>query len=162
MARTLDAGTTTAVGQDITTPYFLVFMDFATPIYYSTRGTTSYDSNSYLAADLEISWGQRGPTLSIFNENTTFGQVVLADGTSGRQVIVYQTYYTDPGNTTPIEIFNGEMGEAEIGDRVVIKCRARAPHKTPRLFSVPPTFNHVPKAGTKIETRNEVIILETR
>lgn len=162
MSRTLDAGTLTAVGEDITTPYYLVFMDFATPVRYSTRHTTTYDTNSYLAAGINITWSQRGPTLSIFNENTTFGQTVLGDGTAGRQVIIWQTYFTDPGNTTPIEMFNGVMGEATIGERVVIRCLERPPNKTPRHYAVPPTFNHMPKSGTKIETKNEVIILESR
>ena len=165
MARTLDSGTNTAVTSDITKPYFLVYMAFDTPVLYSSYLATTDDTVSpqktYSAASIEINWTSAGPTLVIFNESKTFGQVVLSEGTSGRQVTIRQTYHTGSGNTDPIEIFDGEMGEAEIGDYVRIKCRYRAPHKTPRLYAAPPTFNHIPKTGTKIETRNQVIVLET-
>lgn len=162
MARTLDANTTTAVGSDVTRPLFLVAMGFDTPVYYSTRDQVSWDSKTWIAASITVANPtSKTPTISIFNESTTFGQMVLGEGTSGKTVTIYQAYGMTSGYTTPIPIFSGEMGESQIGRHVIIKCKRNASQLTPRLYVTPPTFNNTPKAGSRIETaNNQIIILE--
>ena len=159
MARTLDANTTTAVGADITRPLFLVSMAFDSIVYYSSRDQRTWDSKTWLAASMKVTNPtSENPTITIFNESTTFGQTVLADGTAGRAISIWQAYGMTSGYTDPMLIFTGEMGESQIGKNVVIKCKRNSTVLTPRLYVTEPTFNHLPKAGARIVTANNQII----
>ena len=160
MARGLDATLTTAVGDTATKPYFLVYMGFSTPVRMSTRASITWGGFTYLAAGITVSGQADSPTIQVFNETTLFGQVVLVDGTSGRDVKIYQGYMNDSAHPSPELVFDGEMGEASIGDMVSIKCKRNAPLRTPRHYSVPPVVNHVPPSGTRFETPKQVVILE--
>lgn len=152
--RTLGAPLTAEVEKVATDPVILVAMGFTTPVYYSTRETISYDSKSWLAADMKVSLTE-APRLQIFNAALSFGALVLSEGTAGKSLSIYQYY-----NGNVVLLFVGEMGEATITDMIDISCRPTPPSRTPRLYNIPPTFNHVPAAGTKIKTATQIIILE--
>lgn len=154
MSRPLTGSLPTSVAETFTEPTYLVFMDFDTPVYLSSRGQISYGGNTYLAADLSVRLSET-PTLSILNESTTLGAVVLVDGTAGRAVKIYQQYGSDT-----LLLFDGEMGEARIGVNIVIGCRKTRPLRTPRLHVGPPVFNWVPKKGARFETPKGTVILE--
>lgn len=141
-------------------PYFLATMGFDTDVLYSTIGSLVWVGDTYLSAGMEITGLPNNPTVTIFNENTTIGQLVLAQGTTGRTIKIYQGDQDDVGHPTPVLVFDGEMGKATITDRVVIACKRRKPSRTPRHFVVPPVFNHIPPSGTRFETPKEIIILE--
>ena len=149
-----------ALDDDVTQPYYLVEIGWDSPAYYSTIGDITW-LVSWLSAPLEVSHGTR-PKLVFFNADLTFGQLVLAQGTAGRTVRIFQGYQNDASHPNPIEIFNGELGEADIGEFVTIECKRYPPVKTPRHFCTQPTFNHLPKAGTRFDTPSGTIILESR
>jgi hypothetical protein len=148
-----------AIRESITRPLYLVKMGFNTPVRLSSRETQTWDGFTWLEAGIEVTISE-SPTLKIFNENTLFGQAVLSDGTAGRSVEIYQAYGLSSGYTTPVLKFIGEMGQATIGEQVLIKCKRSAPNRTPRHSASPPTFMHLPKSGTRIETPKQTVVLE--
>lgn len=165
MARGLSAEVTTAIGGDVTAPLYLVEMGFSTTARYSSRETVTWNSHSWLTAGMEVTFNAGIPQVSFFNENTTFGQIVLADGTAGRTIKVWQCHEysggTGPtGYTGPVLIFDGEMSDATIGDRVRINCKQNAPLRTPRHVIGASICNHLPPPGTRFSTPSGIIILE--
>lgn len=162
MSLTLDAATQSATQRAITEPLFLVEMGFTSLIRFSTRETYSWDGFSWLAAGVELQRPKSDrPVIEVFNESTLFGQTVLTEGTAGRTLRIWLAYGKAAGGyTDPIMIFTGEMGRASIGEYINIQCKRHAPAKSPRFYVNPPTFNHAPKQGQRIETPNGTIVLE--
>ena len=158
MSRPLDGRTTTALAGDITRPLYLVEFGFTTPVRYSSRDTTTALTYTWTAASFDIIHGDR-PTVQVFNANTTFGDLVLSEGVAGKTIKIYQAIEDGSGYTDPEQIFDGEMGEATITEVVSISCRMTPPLRSPRLYAVPPYFNHAPAPGTRIETPKGIIIL---
>jgi len=153
------AGLITELGKTISDPIYLVELSFVAgfPVRLSSRELISFNSASWVAADMDVRLNEN-PQLSIFNENSDFGTIILTYGTAGKAVKIY-TYY----NTHGTLLFSGVMGEATIGERVTIQCKARPPIKAPRFYAVPPHCNFVPKTGTRIKVGNgSVIELEGR
>ena len=157
--RGLDGTQTTAVEDDITRPYYLVYLGFDTPVRLSTTVAIAWDGHTWTEAPVEVSLSSQ-PSIKVFNESTLIGQVVLTEGTTGRAVKIYQGYGNDSAHPNPVLVFDGELGSASIGSRVSIQCKQHPPLKTPRHYAIPPYFNHVPPAGTRFETPKQVIILE--
>jgi hypothetical protein len=161
MANPLDATYKAALADPITAPYYLVKLGFDTPSRLSSRGQISWNSQTWLKAGLEVRLSAE-PTIVIYNEGTTIGATLLAQGTAGRTVTIYQGYANDSAHPSPEAIFVGQMGAATIGEYVEIRCKRFGPKRTPRHYHVPPTFNHLPKSGTRIETPNGVVIIEAK
>lgn len=159
MVWTADSATEIATAADVTEPFWLVMMDFDPAIRFSTAGTIDWDGHSWVAGPIEVDFDD-SPTLTIFNESTLIGQTVLVKGTAGRTVCLYQGHYNASGHTVPRLMFIGELGESVIDTYVTIQCKLSPPQYTPRHTVSPPVFNHLPKAGTRIETLSETIILE--
>ena len=151
------AGLITELGKTITSPVFLVEMGFTSPVRYSSMSQITWNSLTWLAADIDVRMSD-SPQLSIFNESGTLGTTVLGEGTAGKTVKIYLYY-----NTHSTLIFSGVMGETVIGERVDISCRQRPPIMTPRFHAIPPHCNFVPKTGTRITVaKGSVIVLEGR
>lgn len=150
--RPLSSATQTAVAGPVTQPIYLVLLGFDTPVRLSSRGVVDYDSATWLEASFELS----DDTLRIFNESAQIGQIVLTEGTAGRSVKVYQFY--DAADV--LLQFDGEMGEARIGEFVDITLKRRPPNRTPRDFVNEPVFSHLPAPGTRIVTPKQTIVIE--
>lgn len=167
MSGRVDAATATAAAEDITAPILLVRMGFDVPARITTGATVNWSAGggTFSEASFEFQPGEE-PVLSIFNENIALGVSVLTDGTAGRELKVWGAYRASgagsslAGYTEPVLIFSGEMGEAEIGDVVVIRGHRWGPLFSPRRYVAPPLFNHLPQAGTVIEMPNQKIVLE--
>ena len=155
---TIPANMEAATEEVVTSPYFLVKMFFATPVLYSTIENVTWNG-SWLAANMEVNLG-RNVSVEVFNEGTTFGRVVLADGVAGRPIEIYQGYVNDVDHPAPVLVFSGEMSTSRIDDYVTISCKERAPKRSPRLYIGAPVFNHLPVAGTKFTTPTQIITLE--
>lgn len=160
MGRGLPASFETAVAQPITGPYYLVLLGWDTPAAYSSIGNLTFII-PWTAANLEVNLGPR-PRLTFFNEDLAFGNLVMAQGTAGRAVTIYQGDQGDANHPSPVMVFSGVMGPADIQDATVtIECKQYDPTKN--FYIAKPTFNHLPKAGTRIETASgDVIILEAQ
>ena len=158
MSRTLPGSTSTEVTATVTDTVILVALGFSSPVYLSTREQITWDAKTWLAADMRVQIGGDTPNLTVYNENTTLGETVLAEGTAGKAVQIYQRY----GTETPVLLFDGEMGKATIGDMVSISCRRAPARKAPNIRIAAPVFNYVPKRGLKIVTSKGTVELESR
>lgn len=158
MSRTLLGGVPGEVVKPVTETLFLVAMGFDTPVYFSTKEQVTWDSKTWLAADMKVALSGAEPTIQVYNEAFSFGLTVLQDGTAGRSIQIYQRY----GSETPIMMFDGEMGQARIGDFVSIACRRAPVRRVPNIRIGPPVFNYIPERGLKIVTTQGTVELESR
>jgi len=158
--RPVSPSTDTALANAITRPYYLVSIGFSTPEYITSAGSNiTYDSNTYVPASVEVSLSAE-PNLSIFNEGTTLGATVLADGVAGRTIRIYRGDLNDSNHPNPVMVFEGEGGSAQIGEYVEIRCKPSTPGKTPAHYCAPPVMNHNTPPGTRFRTPKGVVILE--
>ena len=157
--RTLDAGNASAVVAQTTAPVYLVELGFDSIVRFSTRELQDWSGFLWAEASMRVQVGNT-PTVSIFNEATAIGQVLLTEGPAGRSLKIYQRHFDGSLYTDPVLVFDGEMSTATVGDQVVITGKRRPPQRTPRHFATSPWFNHVPAAGTRIETPRQIITLE--
>lgn len=158
--RPVFSSTDSALSNTITQPYYLVKIGFGTPSYITSAGSNvSYDSQTWITAPVEVELGSE-PVLTIFNEGTTLGATVLADGVAGREIKIYRGDRQDANHPNPVLIFDGEGGAASISDYVEIRCKPSAPRKTPRHYCAPPYMNHNTPAGTRFRTPKGIVILE--
>lgn len=164
MTRPISSTTDTEIAKTVTRPLFLVYLGFNVPVRLSSREQITYASVLWSAASFTLQMGAGEWRLEVFNEALLLGQTVLTQGTSGRIARVYQLYGNGPYADDDGELLlDGEMGEAVIADGVVrIALKRRAPQRTPRLFCVPPTFNHIPPEGTIIRTATGTTELEPK
>lgn len=153
----LDSGFVDELEKVVSTPVFLVELGFDTPVRLCTNTTRIVGNETWLAANMTVKLSKAGGTLRVFNEGFTVGGIVLQQGTAGRYVHVYQQY-----GEGYVSFFQGEMGESTVDENVTIQCKPYAPKKTPAAYVLPPVFNHIPKAGLRIETAKQIIILEGR
>lgn len=158
--RPVSSATNTATQDSITRPYYLIDMGFDPAIKFSTCGDLTWEG-SWLNGPITVQLGNQ-PSVSVFNEDLLFGQIVLAQGTSSRTIDIYQGYMNDANHPNPVMVFSGEMGTAEIGEQVVIQCKQSRPSMTPRHYCVPPICNHMPAPGTRFSTTRGIVILESR
>jgi len=144
-----------------TRPFLLVQMNFETIVRFSSRETINWSGEIWLSTDLKVtSLNTKTPTVTIFNELFALGNAVLTEGVVGKSIKIWKVYGETLNFSTPVLEFSGEMGQTKVGEYVIIKCKKRAPKKTPRHFAIPPITNHAPKAGTRIETAKSIFILE--
>lgn len=153
--RSIAAATASAIEQTVTTPTYLVFLGFATPLRLSTRGTVKFQNADWVEAGMEVSLGH-SPSLRLFNQNAQIGQIFMTEGTAGRVVRVYQFYDA----SAIMLMFAGEIGMAQIGSYVEVAIKHRAPNRTPRDFVQEPVFRHLLPAGTRIQTPQQTVVIE--
>lgn len=178
----------TEVTKPVTRPLWLVEIHYDPIIRLSSRGDVTLDGETFQGANIDVDLRSR--RLIIFNEDLQWSSAFLAgtagiqvniwksyvDGAleSARSVPVVNDADEAVANdadeavvTMPLQAFgdlipefSGEMGGGVIGTKIEINLRAQTPAQTPRLAAVPPTFNHLPPAGTKIITPTGITILE--
>lgn len=167
MSRPLDADNTSAISAIVTAPRWFVEMGFSTPVRLTSGDAITWadGGGNYASADLSVRLNSQ-PSLSIFNDGAQYGALFLLESAAGLSVKIWKAYEMAgatsslAGHTEPVLVFEGEMGETSIGDRVVVQCRQSAPLFSPRSYVSAPTFNHLPQAGTVIEMPQQKITLE--
>ena len=152
----------TAYDSDGLSPCYLVYLGFDEPIYLSSRGVIAFDGSSWSAADMRVRLGKT-PSVTIFNESTALGNVVIYYGTAGRPIRIYLVLAEDNATgTDAVLVFSGEMRASSVGEVVQISAAHFPVARTPRQFASAPMFNHLPVAGTVIKTPSQVITLERK
>lgn len=155
--RTLSANTTTKLADGILRPVWLVDINLATPLYYSSRGAITYNGKSYVAAGMDVNLGSR--QITIFNDAFGLSSTFFA-ATSGTPVDVYLLFGESGWATGDAEyLYTGEIGAFEIGPAIVLSLRDVAPRRVPRLYPEPPGFNHIPPNGTEFKTTTGIYVV---
>jgi len=158
MSRPLSSVNAAAVVSAVTRPIYLIEMLFTTPLRLSTRETITYDSNTFTAAGVTVDLS--GPAIKLFNADLAYTATFLdgADGIACNIWAVYGEPTFDHGDAD--QVFAGEIGACGVGEDIVIRLRQASRKLSPRLFVVPPTFNHLPPDGLTFLTPSGQYVLE--
>lgn len=121
MARSLTSGLLTEIGNAVTKPGYFIEIVFSTNLRMSTRGTLSWNGNT---------WAGRGAVMSgIGNDVTTSAQagritfddgdfaiaeLVLSEGIAGRAINVWKFYGATPADGDPVQVFSGAGDSASL------------------------------------------------
>ena len=156
--RPLSPTTTTNASALVTRPVFLVEIDLATTVRYSSRETMTYNGFTWTKAPLQVDLSSG--TVSLFNTDGGLTSTFTA-GASGAPVYVWMLYGdgTFADGSAEMVLF-GEVGAISVSNVIALRVRPTAQRMVPRLYVTPPTFNWLPPSGFEIRTANGVYVLE--
>lgn len=165
MAKTLAASIATATGQRITTPGYLVQIDFSTPLRLSSRGDQSWNDYTWTRGRLgKVDAGEGGGSIELLNADLAMSALVLNEGLADRAVTVWAFYADNP--TDVEQVFAGVADSTEIGServRTRLLPENRATQYSPRRFiNAAAGFNTLMPAGTRITWGGQTFVLERR
>lgn len=159
------------LNDQLTRPVYLVELGFAPTVYMSSGAEVSWGGYVWQNLGVDVSSlqtdtvGRSSATLSVSNLDRTFGSLVLSQAAKDRTAKIY-VYYPEgsAGAIDPRLIVDGVMDGASVGQRVDINVISRASYfgSTPRIVCAPPTFNHLPPAGTVLNWGGVTLTLERR
>lgn len=167
----LDTDTTTAIGQAIVRPVYLIYIDLATPIRWSTSATVSWENETWSHADITLSGvGGSSPTIEVFNDGNALGVTLWEGEAVGTEIDIYQMYKfpsytteTNPGRpagyTPPVMKYCGAVGDIRISENVTIRCSQFGAKRLVTLRALDADFGYLPKPGERIVTDKQDIIL---
>jgi hypothetical protein len=156
--RPLSPGTTTGTAQTVTRPFFIVEIDLATTLRYSSRETVTYNSATWTKTPLQVDVS--GGSVTLFNTDGGLTST-FSSGASGAAIYVWMLYGDGTFADDSAElVLSGEVGAIAISSSIVLRVRPVAQRLTPRLYVTPPVFNWLPPAGFEIRTANGVYVLE--
>lgn len=169
--RTLTTSTNTATQADVTTPAYLVEIAFSVVSRLSSRGEQAWNGQTWLGGRLGkvsgLKWdekGQQSGALELINTDLLYSALVLGEGVAGRKVRIWKFYGDNPAVSDPVEVFNGEADEADIGAdavRITLSGENILAFYAPRRFIGASTgFNHLTPSGRKITWGAQTYILE--
>lgn len=167
--RTLTPAQTTAVSQTVTTPAYLVEIEFSVVLRLSTRGDQSWDGETWVGGRLGkisgLGWSGSGVgagSLDIINTDLAFSALVLNEGVADRKCKVWMFYGDNPVDAQPV--FDGVIDGADITPNHVKLTLVGENVKTmssPRRYIGQGTgFNHLRPAGTRMTWGGQVYVLE--
>lgn len=168
MSRTLTAALLSELGNAVTTPGYLVEIQFSTPVRLSTRGTLPWNGNTWISRAVEVgglgyavdSPAQSG-SLKIGDSDMAMTALVLAQGIASRTINVWKFYGSTPAAADPVQIFAGAGDAAQMdpGSGVVtislVQRGARELYAPRRFMTKANGFNYMPVPGMKIEFNGE-------
>ena len=159
----------TKLSAGITQPGFLLEIEFATTVRWSTRGTLTWNSLTWTGREFGVQMsGGRGMdarlTLTFNNHDNSIGTLCLADGIGNRNVRLWKFTGNTPSLTDCSQIFGG------IGDTFSLNKRKLTIQAVPKGLEVikEPSIrivrnsirNEMTTAGTRIPWNGEIFILQ--
>lgn len=170
--RTLAGTTSSGVSAAVTAPGYFVEFGWSITGRYSTRGTLTWDSQTWTATDVQVSGlsddsasAAIDGALQFGNSDLIIGALVFAQGVAGKTVRVWAFYGdTAPGTSDPVLVFDGVADSATFADGGPVTIRiiqaATATLWIPRLYMTPDTgFNFLPADGQIVEWNGERVRL---
>jgi hypothetical protein len=169
--RTLAGSTNSGVTATVTLPGYLIQIAFATTLRLSTRGTLTWNSQTWTAADVRLSGlsvdssrSSLNGELAIGNADLAIGAQVLSEGVSGRAVIVWAFYGESPALADPVKVFEGVANEAAIPEvgpvRISLQQASGTTLFCPRTYLTAANgFSFLPTEGQIITWNGETIRL---
>lgn len=170
--RTLVGTTSSGVAAAVTTPGYFVEFGWSSTGRYSTRGTLTWNSQTWTATDVRVSGladdsssSALEGVLQFANADLAIGALVFAQGVAGKTVRVWSFYGdSNPGASDPVLVFDGIADSAQFrdGGPVVIRIMQQAASTLyiPRIYMTPAAgFNWLPADGQLIEFNGEKVRL---
>lgn len=163
MAKTLAASIAAATGQRITTPGYLVQIDFSTPLRLSSRGDQSWSGYTWTRGRLgKVDAGEGGGSIELMNGDLAMSALVLNEGLADRAVTVWAFYGDNPADAE--QVFSGVADASDIGPDLVrarLLPDGRATQYSPRRFiNAASGFNTLMPAGTRVTWGGQTFVLE--
>jgi hypothetical protein len=167
--KTLTAELLAELGASVTRPGYLVQLGYSATLYLSTMGDISHADQAWSGADVKLSGlstngaGSNKATLALGNTDGAYGALVLNEGASDIEAIVWACYAGATATGDVVQVFAGVVDGADISAQTVTLQLAAQRNKTlycPRVFIAKPTFNFLQPAGTKIVFGGETFVLE--
>ena len=159
MSRTISTTIQTAIGENVVTPGYLVYVGLDTPLRWSTVGDVTWDGVDWLAVGMTVDRLAESETrIRIRNDDNSGSSLALNNRLRDTEFRIYAYYDGDA-----LEVFKGYGGEASItAFDVVITLHSNrsAKAKVPRGRIAAPTFTNLPKLGAVIEWGEERLKVE--
>jgi hypothetical protein len=175
MSRTLAGTTASGVSAAVTLPGYFVQIAFnggANTVYWSSRGTLTWNAQSWTAYDVQVTGlttdgggSALNGTLVVGNHDLAAGALVLLYGVSGVAITVW-AYYGDsaPGAGDPVKVFEGVGDNADIPEdgpvRITMQQSGGTTLYCPRTYMTPENgFNWLPTEGQLVVWNGETVRL---
>jgi len=164
MPRNLPTAVATAIGQPVTRPGYLIQLDSATPIRFSTRGTVLYDGQWWLDGAAVSGLSQSAastPTVTIPNQDNSGSALLLGDRLIDVRARIWA--YDAGAPDDAILSFDGVIdGAGDIGPltcSIQLAQTSRARGRYPNLVVAPPLCNFITPAGTAFYILNAPVLV---
>jgi hypothetical protein len=169
--RTLVGSTSSGVAAAVTLPGYLIQIAYATTLRLSTRGTLTWNSQTWTAADARVSGlavdssrSSLAGELVLGNTDLTYGAQVLSEGVAGRAVIVWAFYGAAPALADPVKVFEGVANEASIAEDGDVRISLQQASSTtlfcPRTYLTAASgFSFLPAVGQIVTWNGETVKL---
>jgi len=164
MPRSLPATLASAIGQPVTRPGYLIQLDSATPIRFSTRGTVLYDGQWWLEGAAVSGLSQSAasaPTVTIPNQDNSGSALLLGDRLIDVRARIWA--YDAGAPDDAILLFDGVIdGAGDIGPLTCSIQLAQTSHargRYPNLVIAPPLCNYITPAGTQFTLAGEPVLV---
>lgn len=164
--RTVTANTSAEISKVVTKPFFVLSMDFATPLRYSSRGTVTIDGSTYYKNGFKIQNLKKGTgsgitgSLVVSNHDLVMGGLVLNQGVKNRGFTLHKVYGDGPWVAADMTLLIDGVMDAvpAIGKNVTITFAVGDLYTnySPRLVFGPPVCNHCPPPGMTVEWNNDI------
>ena len=174
MTRPVSTAITTAIALPVTSPGYLVQMGFSPILYASSRGTQTWNGQTWLPFGMKVSGlGSDGTIAStsgklVFNDlDNVIGTLALGQSVGGTTVTVW-AFYGDGalGASDPTEIFAGYGGDCAFDINAgtitftLVQTNGRSTY-IPRLYMTRENgFSFLPAPGTTIAWGNGKIVMQ--
>lgn len=164
----------TQVTQPFTQPQYLILLEFRSlTLRYSTRGTVTWDSQSWLGgAGARVDRvqknadGNMSAALTLPNQSLALSAILLNEGVADQPVRIWKAYGEGTLAADDVQqVFEGVIDSAPtISDLVQLNLVSENVFNqfSPRVRAGPPLMNHIPPAGTIIEWGTDIYELERR
>lgn len=168
MPRTTSAATKLETAKAITSPNWLVFIDYSTPVYYSSTRQVTFDGHTWTPNDIQVSLSPDQNSGSIKIQNTDYvegGLISGEDGISDIAIKVYKFYGT---SATPaagdVELLFDGVGDTDQGGlrwvTITLKPTETAASNHPFIRCTKEIgFNYLPPDGLTFSWEGEQLTL---
>lgn len=169
--RTLPTDYKTAMVKQSTFPFFLVEIDFDTPVRLSSGPAATYDSNDYVEGRVVVSnlrWstgGEQQASLLILDDTSyTYSKLVQEEKVAERRCRIWRVLLDSGVLSTPKLVVDGFCDSPALGDNgVSMQVRTTdltTRHVPFRRCSKAEGFNHLPRFGEVLIWEGERLVFE--
>jgi len=166
---TVSARTIADAQADVARPLYLLELGFSAVEHLSTRGDVNWNGQTWTANGVSVGRitpatadGAQTAEITLPNDSYAYSAIVLGEG-KGAALRIWKLYGEPPfADGDAVELFNGVMDVARLGDvvRITATAAGRNNEQVPHLLFAPPVFNHLPAPGTVFFWRGDRVILE--
>lgn len=161
---TLSAYNTTEVAKAVTSPFFLLYLGFATPVYLSSRGTVTYLGDSWVQSlfdVLSVQYDDSGANVAAIRISRDYRDTILSEGFAEIDMGLYAVWGAAPSaGDDALELIRGYGDDVVLGREFIdirIVERDTSGPVSPRSHY---EHQNIQPAGQKITIGNTTITID--